>query len=99
MRLRVLSDPRGRGFDRGRGHDHGPVAPRLVGHRVHVAVVAREVAAAVNLQNEFTERYRPPAARLQGATSRVAGHSMGFDPAAVTCVRLRPTLRKEASNY
>src|SRR5690349_6844350 len=42
-------------------HDPGAVAPALVRRLVHVAVVAREVAAAVDLQQELPEGNHGPA--------------------------------------
>ena len=46
-------------------HSPGPFPPGLIGHFVHVTVVAGQVTPAVDLDNELTERNRPPAARLQ----------------------------------
>jgi hypothetical protein len=61
MRAGVFPDPAGgqvRGLLR---HRAWLVAPGLIGHFVHVAVIARQIAAAVHLDDELPEGERPPA--------------------------------------
>src|ERR1022692_655784 len=61
MSLRMLGDAlRGPG-NRLIGHSHRPAAPALVSALVDVTVVARKIAAAVDLENELTQRYSRPA--------------------------------------
>jgi hypothetical protein len=43
------------------GDDHGPPVPALVGSLVDVAVITRQIAAAVNLQDDLAERNQRPA--------------------------------------
>jgi hypothetical protein len=63
MLARMVTDAPGGGLPDLHRHHPGPSAPTLVGHLVDVAVVAGEVAALVNLEDEFAEGgRRPPAA-------------------------------------
>ena len=61
VRTRVFGDPFGGHVDQGRGHGHRARAPALIGHHVDVAVVAGQVAAAVDLEKELLEWAGAPA--------------------------------------
>jgi hypothetical protein len=74
MRLDVLGDLGARGAEDLVGHEDGLIAPALIGRLVHVAVAAREVAAAVDLHDELVEGLRRPALRRQ------RGHVEGRGP-------------------
>jgi len=63
MGLDVLGNPCGRLFHDGTRHLMRPKTPGLVSHLVHIAVATCEIAPAVDLQNELTERDGTPAAR------------------------------------
>lgn len=62
VRPGVLPYPLGRALGNLRGHPPGPTTPGLVGHLIHIAVVAGQVAPAVDLNYEITEGNGPPAA-------------------------------------
>jgi hypothetical protein len=62
----VISDSRRhhvKGVDR---HQPGSAAPALVGHFIHVAVVARQIAATMDLDDELPKWRRPPPVAQQG---------------------------------
>lgn len=61
VRPRVLGDAPRRPFEDLPRHPPGLPPPALVGHLVHVAVVARQVASAVDLEDEVADRRGPPA--------------------------------------
>src|SRR5262249_58951544 len=58
--VRVVGDAAHRGGQRDHRHCLWPGAPGLIGMLVDVAVIARQVAAAVHFENELCERgFRP----------------------------------------
>jgi hypothetical protein len=73
VRHGVLADPpRGQLSDL-RRHRARLVAPGLVRHFVHVAVVTRKIASAADLDDELAERKRQPSHREQGGNVKACG--------------------------
>src|SRR5690606_626787 len=68
----VLAQPERRGGDDLGRHGRRPCPPGLVRALEDVAIVARQIAAAVNLQNEFRKGDRPPAPIPQGGDVEAA---------------------------
>src|SRR5882672_901245 len=58
---RVLTDAQGGRLRDVCGHPFRLTAPGLVRHFVHVAIVTGKITAAVDLDDEFSERGRAPA--------------------------------------
>jgi hypothetical protein len=56
MRPGMLADPAGRQVRCLLGHGPRLASPELTRHFIHVAVIARQVAPAVDLDDELTER-------------------------------------------
>src|SRR6266700_400 len=61
----VFGYPPGHGVPHLGGHHGGTMAPGLVGHRVDVAIITREIAPLMDLEDEVPERRRAPALRVQ----------------------------------
>ena len=73
VRPGVLPDPAG-GQVRGLlGHRTGLVTPGLVCHFVHVAVIARQIAAAVHLDDELPKGERSPPVVEEGCDVQACG--------------------------
>jgi len=74
MRPSMLGDAARRPGDHLAGHGHRPAAPALISATVDIAVIARQVATAVNFKYELAERYgRPAHARSFGSDRGIKG--------------------------
>lgn len=67
VRVDVLADSHGRPLGNRFGHPFWLITPGLIGHFVHIAIIAGKIASAVNLDDELAERHGIPPVRHERA--------------------------------